>query len=196
MSQATVFVDDAVLGRLPPICIKDGIPTTDTLVVSAPVTDGTGLGVAWLLVLAGPLGWLGLIVIGAMRGRPGTLTVRLPLSEAAYRRLRSAKAQLWPFALATPFLLVAALLALGHHTPLVAVGLAIGTVLTAVGWALALYRIRACSVRIDLDASRRWVTFSGVHPRFAERCGHGPEPPAFDAPWHGNEPGAVRERGW
>ena len=26
MSQATVFVDDAVLGRLPPICIKDGVP--------------------------------------------------------------------------------------------------------------------------------------------------------------------------
>ncbi len=196
MAQATVFVDDAVLGRLPPICIKDGIPTTDTLVVSTPVTDGTGLGVAWLLILAGPLGWLGLLVIGAMRRPAGTLTVRLPFSDAAYVRLRRAKQELWPSALATPILLIAALFALGHHAALLAGVLAIGSVLAAARWALALSRIRSGSVLIELDASRRWVTFSRVHPNFAESCRRGPQPPAFDAAWNDRQPGSVRDPAW
>ncbi|MGH9920166.1 MAG: hypothetical protein ACRD6W_15035 [Nitrososphaerales archaeon] len=191
-----MFVDDAVLGRLPQICIKDGVPTTDTLVVSTPVTSGGGLGIAWLLVLAGPLGWLGLVVIGAMRRPADMLTVRLPWSEAAYSRLRKAKAELWPFALGTPFLLIAALFALGRHSALLAGVLAIGMALCATRWAVALYRIRDCSVLIDLDASRRWVTLSRVHPRFAASCGRGPEPPAFGVPWRDDQPGSVRDRGW
>lgn len=63
MADVTVFVDTAVLGRLPPICVKEGSPTADRLTVQSHVSGGTGLGVAWLLVLLGPLGWLGLIVI-------------------------------------------------------------------------------------------------------------------------------------
>ena len=91
MAAVTVFVDDAVLGRLPPVCVKDGIWTDDHLTFTQDVGGRTGLGVAWLLVLAGPLGWIGLFVIAATRPSNEALTVTLPYSEAAHLRLRRAK---------------------------------------------------------------------------------------------------------
>ena len=33
MAEVTVFVDDVVLGRLPPLCVKEGISTADQLTV-------------------------------------------------------------------------------------------------------------------------------------------------------------------
>ncbi len=59
MARAMVFVDDAVLGRLPGVCAKTEVSTADHLVQTVPVDGGQGLGIAWLLVLAGPIGWLG-----------------------------------------------------------------------------------------------------------------------------------------
>lgn len=118
-AQVTVFVDDAVLGRLPPICVKSGLPTDDTLTLRARVGDASRLGVAWLLVLAGPLGWLGLAILAATRRPSETLTVELPLSEAAYGQLQQAKRAIWPFIVTLSVLLIAFLLALGRHNPLV-----------------------------------------------------------------------------
>jgi hypothetical protein len=86
MASVTVFVDDAVLGNLSPVCVIDGVPTDDALTITQQVGNRTGLGVAWLLVLAGPLGWLGLIVISAFKQSGEALTVTLPFSEAAYLR--------------------------------------------------------------------------------------------------------------
>ena len=83
MASAMVFVDDAVLGHLPPVCAKTGEATTDHLILTVPVGGSEGLGIAWLLLLAGPLGWLGLVVLQLTR-RSETLTVRLPFCDAAY----------------------------------------------------------------------------------------------------------------
>lgn len=63
MANVTVFVDDAVLGNLPGICVIDGIATADRLTIRRQVSGSAGFGVAWLLILAGPLGWLGLAAI-------------------------------------------------------------------------------------------------------------------------------------
>jgi hypothetical protein len=86
VAEVTVFVDDAVRGRLPDTCAKEGIPTTDRLTMRCEVGGGSSLGVAWLLILAGPLGWLGLFIIGLSRRPADLMTVRLPVSESAYRR--------------------------------------------------------------------------------------------------------------
>jgi len=61
MSNVTVFVDDAVEGTLPAVCARDGVPTDSSLRRHDDVGDRAGLGVAWLLLLAGPIGWLGLV---------------------------------------------------------------------------------------------------------------------------------------
>src|ERR1700722_3877091 len=90
MTTATVFVDDAVLGRLPSVCAKPGVETADHLVMTVPVGGGDGFGLAWLLVLAGPIGWLGLFIYGVAR-RVETLTVRLPYCDQAYAERSTAR---------------------------------------------------------------------------------------------------------
>lgn len=185
MAQATVFVDDAVLGRLPPICVKDGVHTADTLTLRSRVGDGTGLGVLWLLVLAGPLGWLGLFLFAVMRRPADTLTVQLPFSEAAYERFRWARRESWFFGAVVLVLLLAALV-VADHSGLLAVLMTAVAVLAVVPWGMALHRMRSCSVVVDLDASRRWVTLSRVHQAFAESCWRGPQPPAALDTWSRN----------
>jgi hypothetical protein len=90
MASAMVFVDDAVLGRLPPVCAKTGIATVDRLIVTVPVGRSEGLGIAWLLILAGPIGWLGVLIDASAR-RQELLTVRLPYCDAAYNELARAR---------------------------------------------------------------------------------------------------------
>lgn len=46
VADVTVFVDAAVLGTLPPVCVKDVTPTLDHLTIDTEVAGGTGLGVA------------------------------------------------------------------------------------------------------------------------------------------------------
>lgn len=179
MAEVTVFVDDAVLGTLPAVCAKDGIPTGDRLKIRDEMGDRAGLGVAWLLLLAGPLGWLGLLIISTSRsGRGETLTVEVPMSEPAYQRLRAARRMrryacivgVAGGAVAVAMLLQSA--SAGAAGPWQALAL-IGAV-AVLGAIVALYatdgRIRRALVGIDLDASRRWVTLSGVHPAFVAAC--------------------------
>ena len=90
MASATVFVDDAVLGQLPPVCAKSGVATSDRLIMTVPVGGSEGFGIAWLLVLAGPIGWLGLFIYSIVR-RVETLTVKLPYCDAAYDELKRAR---------------------------------------------------------------------------------------------------------
>ena len=90
-----MFVDTAVLGTLPPICVKEGMSTGDHLTFNPEVRSGNGVGVAWLLILAGPLGWLGLIFIVLSRRASDVLRVKLPFSEHAYQRYRSARLMLY-----------------------------------------------------------------------------------------------------
>lgn len=101
VAEVTVFVDDAVLGLLPSICVKDGTYTEDRLKLRQELWNRSGLGIAWLLLLAGPVGWLGLIVIGSMRRSGGDLTVTLPFSESAHERLVGARRDRWSLAAVT-----------------------------------------------------------------------------------------------
>ena len=173
MADVTVFVDRAVQGDLPEICVVDGVDTDDTLTLRREVGGGARLGVAWLLALAGPPGWIALLVMASLRsGRAELLTVRLPFCEAASARLQAAKRQM----LVGWCLLAAAVIA----------GLALAVVDTRVGYAAVgsvavvaagtagllsmargLSRTADLTVRIELDASRRWVSIRSVHPRFA-----------------------------
>lgn len=172
-----VFVDDAVRGTLPDVCAKDGVPTADRIVVREELGDRAGLGVAWLLLLLGPIGWLGLLLIAFSRGARGeVLTVRVPMSEPAYARLQSARRmQRVGLAVAVAAFVVwfvttagADLGDLEGRMVLLAViaSLAGGILSVLVGET----RVRASSVQVDLDASRRWVTLSRVHPAFVAAC--------------------------
>src|SRR4029450_2433849 len=62
MADVRVFVDDAVLGRLPDVCAKSGAPADGWLTVTETVGRSGGIATPWLLLLLilGPLGWLAL----------------------------------------------------------------------------------------------------------------------------------------
>src|ERR1700724_578944 len=91
MDDITVFVDDAVLGRLPPVCIKHGDATNDT-VVQTEAVGSSGLGILWLLLLIGPIGWIAAFILSMTSSPRGErLTVRLPLCEEAFGRNRTAR---------------------------------------------------------------------------------------------------------
>ena len=176
MASVMVFVDDAVRGDLPPVCSRDGVPTRDSLGRNQEIGDRAGLGIAWLLLLAGPLGWLGLILIAASRsGRGEALHVRLPMCESAYQRMRGARQprDRSTFALLIATVATLLLFAMGDTTVLtqfgflVAGGVAVVSLVTLVMGSL---RFERANVGISLDASRRWVTLSNVHPEFAAAC--------------------------
>jgi hypothetical protein len=170
MAEVTVFVDDAVRGRLPGICVKDGTGTNDRLTFRQDMGSRNGLGVIWLLILAGPLGWIGLFVISAMH-QGGTLTVTLPFSEAAHDRLTHATRVRRQAGLVLVGALAGSLLSLFLRTTdgkLLAVGLACVAVAALVKVVVESSRLLRLTVPLDLDASRRWVTLSKVHPNFVE----------------------------
>ena len=169
MATVTVFVDDAVLGRLPPVCVKDGTWTNDRLTYTQDVGGRTGLGVAWLLVLAGPLGWIGLFIIAATRPNNELLTVTLPFSEAAHLRLKQAqraRAQAMGVMVAALVAAFASLLFRTTDFRLLALALAVVAAGALVKVIMETNRANKAVVRLSLDASRRWVTLSGVHPDF------------------------------
>lgn len=179
MAQVTVFIDDAVRGSLPAVCVKDGVATTDQLVVRDELGDRASLGVAWVLVLLGPLGWIGLLLISISRGARGeVLTVQVPMSEAAYQRLRAARRlgrnTLIVGAVSTVIALMTLGSAVGSADAPASRTIALLACLTLVGAIItrfvADHRGRGATIAVDLDASRRWVTLSRVHPAFAAAC--------------------------
>lgn len=173
VAAVTVFVDDAVRGRLPGVCAKDGVPTSATLRVVEEVGQSNRLGVLWLLVFLGPLGWIALALL-AGRDRGEHLAVELPWSEEAYDRLVEAR-RARSRALAAGAAAGAGLLALLWRGTLGPAGgvLFLAVVVATLGAALVTgWRIGTNSVGVQLDASRRWVTLTGVHPDFAAACRH------------------------
>ncbi|HVL28958.1 MAG TPA: hypothetical protein VM390_12470 [Acidimicrobiales bacterium] len=162
MTAVTVFVDEAVRGDFPPVCARTGRPTDDLAWFERPVS-----GRNWallLLLLLGPPGWLVLVVLLATDRRE-TLTVRLPYSPEAWaadRRLRARS--LGTFAAGA----AAVLAGYGFTgTGPAGVWFVIGMGLVVGGAALAWAR-RAADPSFSLDASRRWVTVTNVHPAFVE----------------------------
>src|SRR3712207_1749258 len=91
MARATVFVDDAVLGRLPAVCVRTGAPADGTIDLIHRVNRFSPW--MWLLVLLGPLGWLGLVLAVLTGGE--TVSVRLPVSEAAFDEWRGRRRLRW-----------------------------------------------------------------------------------------------------
>ena len=164
MASVEVFVDDAVRGRLPHVCAKTGVPADGKLRIRQ---TGGRVGPAVLLVFLGPLGWIALFVISWAAGRFGELNVRLPYSQrAADHESHLRHDRLIAFAVAGFALLVALLCASrDHETP---AGLFAGAaILAAVVGAVQHVRLQRAQVGVRLDASRRWVILTGVHPDFA-----------------------------
>lgn len=175
MADVVVFVDDVVRGTLPRVCVKDGVPTSDSLTMRHDLSAPTGLGLAWLLVLAGPLGWLGLVLVASVRGSRGDiLTVQVPLSEIAYQRrlaARSLRRRAMAIGATGSVIVLLNLRGLGSPARLALMGVVAITVLMAFGaFLLAGRRLRSEQVDVELDASRRWVTLRRVHPAFVEAC--------------------------
>ena len=164
MERVRVFVDEAVLGNFPPVCVKDGVRTTDRLTVTQPIGAGP-LSWAWLLVFLGPVGWILLLVLAAVaRGGGEVLTVELPWSETVYRRAVHARRYRRTGALATVVLATVALVVHSHPAP--ASGLLVFCLVALATAALAVTVV--ATVRLARDASRRWVTIGRVHPAFAQ----------------------------
>jgi hypothetical protein len=171
VADVVVFVVDAVRGTLPKVCVKSGIPTGDTLKVTRNVGNGTGLGVAWLLILFGPLGWIGLVVIGLVRSPADRLGVVLPFSATSYLRLVYARRMLRVWVVLTGILSFAALVLLSFHNSGILALAVFAGVFSLVGFVmlcLASRRLSYSRVGIMLDGSKRWVTITGAHPNFVD----------------------------
>ena len=80
MSTVTLFVDDAVQGHVPMVCVVTGAPADGVHRVEQSIGPP-----AWVfvLLLLGPIGWIALVAIQACST---SLTVRLPKTVAAVDR--------------------------------------------------------------------------------------------------------------
>jgi hypothetical protein len=154
-----VPLDAALVGALPPVCVMTGEPADGY----APMIVPRSLGVAWFLLVLGPLGWL---ILAALYPRLRTrYEIRVPMSEGAFDRwITERRRRLWCSWLGGA--LVVAAVAIRWLGPLAAlVGLA-GVAL--VGVALrAHWRIPWLQPSFSADARGRHVTMRGVHARFA-----------------------------
>jgi hypothetical protein len=162
MASVEVFVDDAVRGNLPRVCAKSGVPADGFLRFEQ--AQG-GVGAGWLLVFLGPIGWIALVLWLAL-SRRSVLTVRLPYASDAIDRESHLRHLRTIWALVGLATLIAMLVPVARATvPPLMIGVAALVALVVAG----VYQIMAwrASVGIELDASHRWVTLSGVHPAFA-----------------------------
>ena len=154
-----VPVNDALAGRLPRVCCMTGARAEGL----APVIVPKRLGVAWLLLLAGPFGALVLVAVwNRVRVR---YVAKLPMSEAAFDRMHHARVQRvwcgWLGAMGVP---VAVAL---WWVPAIGVGVLL---LAVVGLAVALrahVRLPWLVPTAVADVRGRTITLRGVHPAFA-----------------------------
>jgi hypothetical protein len=156
VASVTVFVDDAVQGHFPDVCVSSGAPA-DRMARFEQRIGGSSPALL-LLVFLGPVGWLLLLLLS---GRGERLEVVLPVSNEVTERWRRLK-QYRRIAVGTLALAFLNLLLNGPSlTSLVLVA-------ATAAWALACHaRMAFDGIGIHLDASRRWVTLKGVHKSFA-----------------------------
>ena len=171
MADVKVFVDDAVTGRLPDVCARDGVIAHGRLVCTTSVGGSTFAGVLWiLLLLAGPIGWIVAAVLASRGGEE--LSVELPYSDEAYERMRAHR-RLRNVGLLVLCLGFAGMFVLDAQFPLSDLGWAFAALVPIGGLAtyvVARFRLWQERIGITLDGSRRWVTLSNVHPSFARAC--------------------------
>jgi hypothetical protein len=170
MATATVFVDDAVLGHLPGVCVRTGTGTDDIMRLTTAVGGHEGIGLAWILVLFGPLGWLGLFLYAATR-RAETITVRLPYCEPAYEAFEQDRRAKRIAGVATLVLVAGALAGIFTSTlpgRVAATMLLLVAAGAATSYLANALRLRRYLPRVSLDGSRRWVTLTGCSAEFAD----------------------------
>ncbi len=162
MAAVSVFVDDAVRGRLPLVCAKTGESADLVIRVRQPIGGGPA-NMAWLLLFLGPPGWMAFVLVSLLGSGQEYLTVRIPETDASYNREK----QLQRFRLAAicagVFIPLYGLLVLPGTLP--GLWLAVGATFLVAALALHVVVLQQ-NIGISLDASRRWVTLAGVHPAF------------------------------
>ncbi len=163
MAVVSVFVDEAVRGRLPLVCAKTGEPADVVVRMQHPVGGGLSPA-ALLLLLLGPIGLVALVVLAVVTPSREYLTVRIPETDAAYERERSLERFRLGAFVGAPALAVVGVVSPGMF-PVLWFGLAAVLLVAA---AILHVKISAGAIGVHLDASRRWVTLSGVHPAFVE----------------------------
>jgi hypothetical protein len=153
-----VRLDDALVGRLPPVCAMTG----DRADGYAPMVVPKSLGLAWLLLLAGPVGWA---VLAGLYPRLRTrYEIHVPMSERAFDRwMTERRRQLWCTWIGAVLLVGAfAIRGVGPVAALVGVG---GLLLLGMA-SRAHWRIPWLQPSLTADARGRGVTMRGVHERF------------------------------
>ncbi len=175
MATTTVFVDDAVQGHLPMVCVRTGEPADGLHRIHQ--TIGGGSPWAFLLVFLGPLGWLVLFAGLLFGGRSRQLLVRLPYSHDGLRWEQGQFRAAVLSGLAMVVGAIALVVALTGPAPRSQVRETV-ILLVAGATVCAFVATFALGIRysfgrpgIELDASGRWVTLRGVHPNFVRAVG-------------------------
>jgi hypothetical protein len=153
-----VPLDAALVGALPPVCVMTGAPAAGY----APMIVPKSLGIAWLLLALGPLGW---VLLAALYPRLRVrYEIRVPMSERAFDRwMTERRRRLWGSWLGGALVIVGVgIRALGPLALLVALA---GLLLVGVGLR-AHWRIPWLQPSLSADARGRRVTMRGVHERF------------------------------
>lgn len=154
-------MDDYVTGELPEVCVVTGESTVHFVTKKTQVKS---LG-WWLLLLLPIVGWVALLA-AVLSGRTTALSGRLPYSAEAWNTRKRHQSFARYLMLGGVALFTLAITALS--------GWALGGVLGITGLAVVILGaglmiwIELHQPTITLDASRRWVTIEGVHPRFVE----------------------------
>jgi hypothetical protein len=159
-----VRLDDALIGRLPPVCAMTGERADGYAPMVVPKT----LGIAWLLVLAGPIGWA--LLIGLYPRLRTRYEIHVPMSERAFDRwITERRRQVWCTWLGFVFLVAGvAVRWLGPVAALIALS---GVLLLGLA-SRAHWRIPWLQPSLTADARGRWVTMRGVHKRFVTAVSH------------------------
>jgi len=174
----TVFVDDAVQGRFPPVCARTGRPGDGRLTIDSEAVGSRSipLPLAVVLLLVGPVGWAVYFVLSFLSAPGERLTVSLPWTADSQERivaLRRRKNGAWAAAAGAAACTVAVILVAGSGGTTMTARVVIGAIAlasaAAAGVALVTEsRLGRERVRVELDASRRWVTLGNVHPAFRQ----------------------------
>lgn len=157
---ARVPLDAALVGQLPPVCVMTGERADGNASLVVP----RSLGIAWALLLAGPVGALVLVALTPrLRVR---YVVKVPMSAAAFDRWYQLRAQrLWCTALGVVGALAAfATIPIGPISGVLALA-SLGALFAA---ASAHARLPWAQPILTVDAPGRVLTMRGVHERFVQ----------------------------
>jgi MFS family permease len=167
MAAVSVFVDDAIRGDLPLVCAKTGAPADLKVRVRQPVGGGIPVW-AWFLLFLGPLGIVALILAAVLAPGAEYLTVRIPETEASFEQER--QLERWRLvALGAGVVFPTLFLSTVGMFPML--WLVVGVAFFAAAGVLTLMLWRQ-SVGVSIDVTRRWVTFTNVHPNFVDAVNH------------------------